>query len=144
MDDFLRGLANLIRRGSFADAQIECKSTPGPVARVVHAAILRHDLPRADLKEIVQEAGQMEVPRMESYLPILATIAQVCPLIGLLGTVTGMIKAFVTVSSQGGYVTANTLSNGILPEPAHHGGRLGRGHPRVRGAQLSFQPGSTP
>lgn len=111
--DFLRGLANLIRRGSYTEAQIECKSTPGPVPRVVYAAILRHDLPRSNLKEIVQEAGQLEVPNLENHLPVLAIIAQVCPLIGLLGTVTGMIHAFVTVSSAGGYVTANTLSNGI-------------------------------
>jgi biopolymer transport protein ExbB len=113
VSDFLRGLSTLIRRGSFAEAQIECKSTPGPVARVVYAAILRHDLPRSDLKEIVQEAGQLEVPRMETYLPLLGTIAQVAPLVGLLGTVAGMIRAFVTVSSQGGYVTANALSSGI-------------------------------
>lgn len=112
VDDFLRGLPNLIRRGRFAEAQIECKNTPGPVARVVHAAIMRHELPRADLKEIVQEAGQLEIPRIESYLLVLATMAHVCPLIGLLGTVTGIIKAFVTVSSQGGYVTASALSVG--------------------------------
>ena len=111
--DFLRGLSNLIRRGSYAEAQIECKSTPGPVARVVYAAILRHDLPRSNLKEIVQEAGQLEVPRLETHLPILGTVAQVGPLIGLLGTVTGLIKAFATVSSQGGFVTANALSYGI-------------------------------
>ena len=111
--DFLRGLANLIRRGGYEDAQIECKLTPGPVARVVYAAILRHDQPRAELKEIVQEAGQMEVPNLEVHLLVLAIIAQVCPLIGLLGTVTGMIRAFMTVSSQGGFVTASTLSNGI-------------------------------
>ncbi len=111
--DFLRGLANLIRRGGYEDAQIECKLTSGPVARVVYAAILRHDLPRTDLKEIVQEAGQLEVPDLEVHLPILAVLAQACPLIGLLGTVTGMIHAFVTISTQGGFVTANTLSNGI-------------------------------
>ena len=113
VDDFLRGLSNLLRRGSYAEAQVMCLNTPGPVARVVHAAVLRHDLPRADLKEVVQAAGQLEVPRLESYLPILATLAQVSPLVGLFGTVTGMIDAFVKVSSQGGYVTANTLSNGI-------------------------------
>ena len=111
--DFLRGLSTLIRRGHYTEAQIECKSTPGPVSRVVYAAILRHDLPRSNLKEIVQEAGQLEVPRLELHLPILAAVVQVCPLIGLLGTVTGLIKAFVTVSAQGGFVTANALSFGI-------------------------------
>lgn len=111
--DFVRGLANLIGRGAYAEAQVQCMNTPGPVARVIHAAILRHNMPRAELKAIVQEAGQLEVPRLESYLPMLSTLAHVCPLIGLLGTVTGMINAFVTVSSRGGYVTANILSNGI-------------------------------
>ena len=111
--DFMRGLSNLVRDGRYTEAQIECKSTPGPVSRVVYAAILRHDLPRSNLKEIVQEAGQLEVPRLETHLPVLATIAQVCPLIGLLGTVTGLIRAFVTVSSQGGFVTANALSYGV-------------------------------
>ncbi len=112
VEDFLRGISQLIRRGKLAEAQTESKSTPGPVARVVHAAILRHDLPRADLKEIVQEAGQMEIPRLESYLLLLATLAHLCPLIGLLGTVTGIIKAFIAVSAQGGYVTASALSAG--------------------------------
>lgn len=113
VEDLLRGIANLIRRGSYAEAQIICRSTPGPVARVIVAAIMRHDLPRTDLKQIVQEAGQMEVPHLEKNLRLLATVAQITPLIGLLGTVSGMISAFVTVSSQGGYVTANTLSNGV-------------------------------
>ena len=111
--DFLRGLANLIRRGAWTEAQIECKGTPVPVARVVHAAILRHDLARADLKEIVQEAGQLEVPNLERGLLVLSTVAQPTPLVGLLGTVLGMIQAFLTVSSQSGYVTATALSGGV-------------------------------
>ena len=113
IEDLLSGLDNLIRHGQYAEAQILARGTPGPVARVLCAAIMRQAHPRADLKEIVQEAGQLEIPRLENNLPLLATIAQITPLIGLLGTVTGMISAFVTVSSQGGYVTANTLSNGI-------------------------------
>ncbi len=111
--DFLRGLANLIRRGAWTEAQIECKGTPVPVARVVHAAILRHELPRADLKEIVQEAGQLEVPNLERGLLVLSTVAQMAPLVGLLGTVIGMIQAFLTVSAQSGYVTATALSGGV-------------------------------
>ena len=114
VSDFLRGLSNLIRRGSYAEAQIECKSTPGPVARVVYAAILRPDLSRADLKEIVQEAGQLEVPRLETHLPLLSTIANVAPLDRAAWDGRGHdLTPFVTISSQGGYVTANALSSGI-------------------------------
>ena len=91
----------------------ECAGTPGPVTRVIHAAILRHDAPRAELKEIVQEAGQLEVPRLERRLGIIATIAFVAPLIGLLGTVIGLIEAFVNISAQCGFASSTDIASGI-------------------------------
>ncbi len=111
--EFLKGLANLIRRRNFAEALHESAGTPGPVARVIHAAIIRHDLPRAELREIVQEAGQLEVPKLERFLGVLATLAYLAPLLGLLGTVAGMIEAFGVVASNGGYATVTELSAGI-------------------------------
>ncbi len=111
--EFLRGLANLIGRRNFAEALHESAGTPGPVARVIHAAIIRHDARRPELKEIVQEAGQLEVPKLERFLPMLATIAYVAPLVGLLGTVTGLIDAFVALSSQAGSATSMDVSAGI-------------------------------
>jgi biopolymer transport protein ExbB len=114
LGEFLRGIANLIQRRNFAEAMHECAATPGPVARVVHAAIIRHDAPRSELKEIVQEAGQLEVPKLEEKLTILSTIAFVTPLIGLLGTVTGLIDAFVSISSQSsGFANSTDISGGI-------------------------------
>lgn len=111
--EFLQGLANLIQRRNFAEALHECAGTPGPVARVIHAAIIRHDAPRAELREIVQEAGQLEVPKLERFLGVLATLAYLTPLLGLLGTVTGMIDAFGTLNANGGYATVTELSGGI-------------------------------
>jgi biopolymer transport protein ExbB len=111
--EFLKGLSNLIRRRNFAEALHESAGTPGPVARVIHAAILRHDAPRSELREIVQEAGQLEVPKLERFLGVLATLAFLTPLLGLLGTVTGMIDAFATIASNGGYATVTELSTGI-------------------------------
>lgn len=111
--EFMRGLANLIQHRRWAEAQMECASTASPVARVIHAAILRHDAPRSELKEIVQEAGQLEVPRLERRLAMLGMIALVTPLIGLLGTVTGLIDAFVNISSQSGFASSTDISNGI-------------------------------
>jgi hypothetical protein len=70
--EFLRGLSRLIEAQRFADALHECASVRAPVARVIHAAILRHDAPRVELKDIVQEAGQLEVPRLERRLSMLA------------------------------------------------------------------------
>jgi biopolymer transport protein ExbB len=65
------------------------------------------------LKEIVQEAGQLEVPRLERRLGILVTIAFVAPLLGLLGTVTGLIEAFVNISTQSGFASSTDIANGI-------------------------------
>jgi biopolymer transport protein ExbB len=111
--EFLKGVANLIQRRNFAEALHESAGTPGPVARVIHAAIIRHEAPRSELREIVQEAGQLEVPKLERYLGVLATLAFLAPLLGLLGTVAGMIDAFGTISSHGGYATVTELSSGI-------------------------------
>ena len=111
--EFLKGLSNLIQRRNFAEALHEAAGTPGPVARVIHAAILRHDMPRSELREIVQEAGQLEVPKLERFLGVLATLAFLAPLLGLLGTVAGMIDAFGTIASHGGYATVTELSGGV-------------------------------
>ncbi|MEM0895752.1 MAG: MotA/TolQ/ExbB proton channel family protein [Verrucomicrobiota bacterium] len=111
--EFLKGLANLIKKKNYAEALHECAGTPGPVARVVHSAIIRHELPRQDLKAVVQEAGQLEVPRLERYLPVLLTIAFIAPLIGLLGTVIGLVDTFVAFSSANGQTTAAQLGKGV-------------------------------
>jgi len=113
LGEFLSGLANLIQRRNFAEALHECAGTPGPVARVIHAAIIRHEAPRNELKEIVQEAGQLEMTNLERNLGLLATIALIAPLVGLLGTVTGLIETFVTISSHGGVASTTDLSGGI-------------------------------
>src|SRR2546430_15966940 len=111
--EFLQGLSNLIRHRKFAEALHECAGTSGPVARVIHSAIIRHDAPRSELREIVQEAAQLEVPKLERFLGVLATIAFLAPLLGLLGTVAGMIDAFGTIASSGGYSTVTELSSGV-------------------------------
>lgn len=111
--DFLRGLANLLRRGDYAEALQECAGSPGPVPRVLHAVILKHGTPRAELREIAQEAGQLEVPRLERNLALLGTIAYATPLIGLLGTILGLLGAFQQISIHGGYSTAAEIASGV-------------------------------
>ncbi len=111
--DLLQGLANLVRKGNHAEALHEAAGTPGPVARVVKAALVRHDLPRSDLKEIVQEAGQLEVPKMERYLAVLMSICYVAPLIGLLGTMSGLIDVFIDLHKGNGFASPSDLSRGV-------------------------------
>jgi len=111
--EFLAGLASLIRRKNFAEALQECVATRVPVGRVIHAALLRHNAPREHLKEIVQEAGQLEVPRLERYLSILHAIAHAAPLIGLLGTIMGLLDCFTHLSAANGVATPADLARGV-------------------------------
>jgi len=111
--EFLQGLSNLIRKKNYAEALQVCAVTPGPVARVMHSAVIRHELPRSDLKEIVQESGQLEVPRLERYLSVLLTIAYIAPLIGLLGTILGLVDTFVQFNVISGQATIGDLSQGV-------------------------------
>lgn len=111
--DLLHGLRNLVRNRNYAEALHECAGTPGPVARVIHSALIRHDAPRGELKEIVQESGQLEVPKLEKYLAVILSIAYVAPLIGLLGTVLGLVNTFVQINAAGGYATAAEISKGV-------------------------------
>lgn len=111
--EFLRGLANLIRRGNISEALQECAGTPGPVARVLHAILLRPKESRAEMREIAQEAGQLEVPRLERNLALLGAVAYGTPLLGLLGTVLGLLGAFQQISAHGGYATAAEIAGGV-------------------------------
>ena len=111
--EFLAGLASLIRRRNYAEALQECVATRVPAGRVIHAALLRHHAPREQLKEIVQEAGQLEVPRLERYLAILNAIAHAGPLIGLLGTVVGLLDSFTNLSATNGITTPAEVARGV-------------------------------
>jgi len=111
--DLLRGLATILRKENYAEALQECATTPGPVARVAHAVILRHNAPRTELREVAEEAGQLEIPKLERNLPFLATIAYVTPLLGLLGTLLGLLNAFQTIAAQSGYATATDIADGV-------------------------------
>lgn len=111
--EFLRGIANLAREDRIEEVRRQCLATPGPVARVALSAVLARDCPRAELRDIVQEAGQLEVPRLERHLGLLGGIAYAAPLLGLLGTVLGLLQAFYQVSTQGGHATVADLSGAV-------------------------------
>ncbi len=110
---FMRGLANLVKEERYEEVRRQCLSTPGPVARVALSAVLARECPRSELRDIVQEAGQLEVPRLEHHLPLLVGLAYVTPLLGLLGTVLGLLEAFYLISTQGGYATVADISGAV-------------------------------
>lgn len=111
--EFLSGLAGLVRRKNFAEALHECVATRVPAGRVIHAALQRHHVPREQLKEIVQEAGQLEVPRLERFLSILNAIAHCAPLLGLLGTLIGLLDSFTSLSTAQGVASTSEVAKGL-------------------------------
>jgi biopolymer transport protein ExbB len=113
LDELLQGVGKLVAEGRLDEALRESRAAPGPVAHVVQAALARPHLPRRDLRDVVQEAGQLEVARLENHLPMLSTIALSAPLIGMLGTILGLVDVFVQVSEVTGYATPVQLSRGV-------------------------------
>lgn len=114
VSDLLVGLAHHVRRRSFAEALHEAARAPGPVARVAHAALLRYYLGRSDLRDIVQEAGQLEVPRIEKNIRAILGVALLAPLVGMLGTLLGMLDTFQKMTEQGGFTTSTGLTAGVF------------------------------
>jgi len=97
--DFVNGIRNSLKRGNLIEANATCEETTGPVAQVVKAAIMHHDRSRDEMREAVQDVARTEVAHMERRLVVLATIAQITPLIGFLGTVLGMIQMFKDIQA---------------------------------------------
>lgn len=97
---FMDSITNVLKRNKIIEAIEMCNLTPGPIAHIIKAGILKHDRTRLEIKEAIEEAAQLEIPRLERHLPILATIAHIAPLLGLLGTVTGMIRSFQVIQQK--------------------------------------------
>ena len=111
--EFLNGVRTVLKRDNVVEALSICDATPGPVARLVRVAILNRDHGRERVRETLEEAGLAEVPRLEEKLNLLATIAQLAPLLGLLGTVLGFIGTFYAMKEHGNYTYVGDVSEGI-------------------------------
>jgi len=111
--EFLNGVRTVMKKDNVVEALSICDATPGPIARLVKTAVLNRDHGRERVREALEEAGLAEVPRLEEKLNLLATIAQIAPLLGLLGTVLGLIKVFFFLQSEGLHAHVGQLSTGV-------------------------------
>src|SRR3954470_24960461 len=111
--EFLNGVRTVLKRENVVEAISICDATPGPVARLVKTAILNRDHGRDRVRESLEEAGLVEVPRLEEKLNLLATIAQLAPLLGLFGTVIGLMSTFDKLLSSETTANVRDLSNGV-------------------------------
>lgn len=90
-DDFLRGIFNILKAGNIEEAVTICEETPGPVARIARTAILHRADSREMLEAAVNDSGLSEISRLETHVGVISIVAQVAPLLGLLGTVFGLM-----------------------------------------------------
>jgi biopolymer transport protein ExbB len=111
--EFLSGIKNLLRKSRLMEALTLCEETPGPVAVVVKAGLRHASDDESAMRFALQEAALVEIPVLERRIGALAAIAQIAPLLGLLGTLLGMIKTFWLFNQGGNYASAVVLADGM-------------------------------
>jgi biopolymer transport protein ExbB len=111
--NFMNDIRDYLNAGKTKSALTLCRKYDSPVARMVETGIHRMGRPMSDIQSAIENTGNVEVSRLEKGLPILATIAGGAPMIGFLGTVLGMVKAFFNMSKAGNNIDITLLSDGI-------------------------------
>jgi len=113
VDDFLKGITTNLTRGNDLEAIAICDQTPGPAAHLVRTALLHRDNDPATLAQAIRHAGIREISRLERHTNLLITLAQVLPMLGLLGTVLGLLQMLVALQAGSPLVEIGTLSGGL-------------------------------
>ena len=111
---FMARIRDYMQDGKIDSAMKLCEDTDTPAARMVHKGLTRMGRPMQDVLVIIENVGNIEIGKLEKGLPVLATIAAGAPMIGFLGTVTGMVRAFFDMANAGSAgVDVALLSGGI-------------------------------
>ena len=110
---FMQDIRDYMNEGKTKSAITLCGKYDNPVARMVETGIHRLGRPMSDIQNAIENCGNVEVARLEKGLPLLASIAGGAPMIGFLGTVLGMVKAFFNMSKAGNNIDITLLSDGI-------------------------------
>jgi len=98
--EFLNRILEKMKRHETKEAIAICDSANNPIANILKAGILKYDRPKPQIAEAMEDASLYEIPRLQKNLGILSTIAHVAPLLGLLGTVTGMVSCFQAIQAR--------------------------------------------
>ena len=111
--EFSAGIRNLIKSNRISESITLCRETPGPVAAILYAALLCHGKNRQQIIDAIERTAHFELPRLERNLSVLSTISKIAPLLGLLGTVSGLIKTFQIIQVQSPFIQPSALAQGI-------------------------------
>lgn len=111
--NFMNNIRDFIHNGKLDSAVALCKGTDSPLARMIEKGLSRIGKPLNDISTAIENTGQLEVQRLEKKLSSLATISGIAPMIGFLGTVTGMVSAFHAMASNPNNLDISMLASGI-------------------------------
>ncbi|MDD3011521.1 MAG: MotA/TolQ/ExbB proton channel family protein [Bacteroidales bacterium] len=111
--NFMNNIRDYMHNGRLEAAMDLCKNTNTPIARMIQKGLSRLGKPLTDINAAIENVGNLEVARLEKNVGTLATVASVSPMIGFLGTVIGMVKAFYDMSMAGNNIDIGLLSSGI-------------------------------
>jgi biopolymer transport protein ExbB len=112
-ESFMNKIRDYIHEGRVESALNLCNTTQTPSSRMIEKGISRLGRPMNDVLVAIENVGNLEVAKLEKGFPMIATIAAGAPMIGFLGTVTGMVRAFFDMANAGSNVDISLLSNGI-------------------------------
>lgn len=112
-DQFTEKIRALVSSGDISGARMLCAQTSSPIARMIEKGISKIGSPLRTIEASIENIGKIELYRLEKNLNLLATISGAAPMIGFLGTVTGMIQAFIAIAQEEGNVSPKLLSTGI-------------------------------
>ena len=112
-DAFMGRVKELVLRGDINGAKVLCAQHDTPVARMIEKGVSRIGSPLKTIEASIENVGKIEVFRLEKNLSVLATIAGAAPMIGFLGTVIGMVNAFIAIAQEEGSVSPKLLADGI-------------------------------
>ena len=112
-ENFMNRIKDYIHDGKIDSALALCQSTDSPIARMIEKGVQRIGRPLSDINTAIENVGRLEVFKLERGLPAMATAAGGAPMLGFLGTVTGMVKAFYDMSMAGNNIDIEILSSGI-------------------------------
>ena len=112
-EQFTEKIRSLVSSGDISGARLICAQTNSPIAHMIEKGISKIGSPLKTIEGAIENAGKIELYRLEKNLSLLATISGAGPMIGFLGTVTGMIQAFIAIAQEEGNVSPQLLSTGI-------------------------------
>ena len=111
--NFMANIKDLVLNGNIKGAKALCERTNSPIARMIEKGVTRIGKPLQDIDTSIHNVGNIEVNKLETGMPTLATISGAAPMIGFVGTVTGMVSAFHKMSTAGANLTVSLLAGGI-------------------------------